>query len=71
MKITLNDKDVDPNDTRYDGARLVTKDEFIQHMIRTKEIKMPPQVVKFAAEQLGMTPDEFIAFIMKEAGSAH
>lgn len=73
MKVTLDAEDMSPEEIeemRDNKPKEATKEEFKQHMLRSKEVRLSPQVVKFAAEELGMTPDEFIAMLLKQAGAS-
>ena len=75
MKITISDTDISPEEIdeikeNKDLIKEASPEEFKKVMLRTKHIELSPQVVEFAAKELGMTPDEFIAMLLKQAGAS-
>lgn len=75
MKVTIENKDAMTAEEAEEAEEIIsegkeaTDKEFKEIMLKAKEISLSPQVVNFAKNELGLTPDEFVAMLLKEAGA--
>jgi len=75
MKVTISDTNISPEEIEeikenQDLIKEASPEEFKEMMLKIKEVKFSPQVVEFAAKELNMTPDQFVAFLLKQAGAS-
>lgn len=71
MKVVL-DKEMDITAEEIKEAdeageiKEMTDEEFKKHLLSAKQMNLSPQVVEFARKELNLTPDEFVAMLLKQ-----
>lgn len=76
MKVTIMDdgpsnEEIDIIKKESKNIPEVSKKALREKMVGINEIKLSQQVVEFARDKLGMTPDEFVASVLKDLGLSH